>query len=157
MLQALGPTGFNLVSPYSQAVKVDPRPYQPHAGKWIVIPSLGVELHIREGDGSNNIPQWVALHYPHTASPGAAGNSYLYAHGLWQMFGPLLYGRVGDAVLIRDHDTGTGRTFHVLQVVGPVPYNSTRYIRTPSSRPMLTLQTCVDYDLKGDRFIVIAG
>src|SRR5579884_1029201 len=56
-------------------------------GMWIEIPALEIDLPVREGDGSDNIPHCVALHYPGTAEPGDAGNSYLYAHGLWGMFG----------------------------------------------------------------------
>lgn len=135
---------------------VSARPAQARQGTWIEIPSLKVALPIHEGDGSNNIPDWQAMHYPGTAAPGRAGNSYLYAHGLWGMFGGLVYAHAGDTVLLHDYDTGTTRTFHVVNVVGRVAYNDRAWLRYTYAVPTLTLQTCVDFNPEGDRFIVIA-
>ena len=126
-------------------------------GVWIEIPSLGVALPIIEGDGSNNIPDCKALHYPGTAPAGQPGNSYLYAHGLWGMFGELLYAHVGEAVLIHDYTTGTVQTLHISRLVGNVPWNDTSLIHVVSHTPLLTLQTCVGADLHSDRWVVQAA
>ena len=126
------------------------------SGAWIEIPALGVALPIIAGDGSNNIPDCKALHYPGTAPPGEPGNSYLYAHGLWGMFGELLYAKVGQAVIIHDYTTGTVQTLHISRLVGDVAWNDTSLIHQVSQTPLLTLQTCVGADLHSDRWVVQA-
>jgi LPXTG-site transpeptidase (sortase) family protein len=144
-------------SGYAAGRPVQQRPAQPRAGLWIEIPSLHISLPIREGDGrGDTAPQWEALHFPGTAKPGTPGNSYLYAHGLWGMFGALLYARRGDDVDVHDYGTAQVQRLHVSRVVGRIHWNDTSWIRYRSDRPTLTLQTCVDDDQHGDRFIVQA-
>jgi LPXTG-site transpeptidase (sortase) family protein len=126
----------------------------PRRGLWIEMPGLSIALPIQKGDGSNNIPQWKALVYPGTAWPGEAGNSYLYAHGYWEMFGPLLYAQPGDLAELHNYDTGVVRDLHVSRVVGRVAYNDSKWLALKTAVPTVTLQTCVDYNPKGDRYIV---
>ena len=126
----------------------------PRRGLWIEIPQLTVALPVARGDGSDRIPMWEALVYPGTAWPGTVGNSYLYAHGYWGMFGGLLYARLGDRAYLHDYDTGRVAEFRVSRVIGRVAYNDSRWMTAGASRPTLTLQTCVDYNPKGDRFLV---
>jgi len=134
-----------------------PRPTQPRTGLWIQIPALLVSLPIRDGDGGQNVPQWEALHYPGTPAPGAPGSSYLYAHGLWGMFGDLLYARTGDVVELHDYSTGRLQVLHVSRVVGRIRWNDVSWIHRRASRPTLVLQTCVDDNPYGDRFVVEAS
>jgi LPXTG-site transpeptidase (sortase) family protein len=151
------PTATPQASGYAASRPVQQRPAQPRAGLWIEIPSLRISLPIREGDGrGDTAPQWEALHFPGTAKPGTPGNSYLYAHGLWGMFGALLYARRGDEVDVHDYGTAQVQRLHVSRVVGRIHWNDTSWIRYRSDRPTLTLQTCVDDDQHGDRFIVQA-
>ena len=144
------------VSPYARTHAAPPRPDQPRSGLWIEIPSVGISLPVRPGDGSDHIPYWEALWYPGTAAPGAGGNSYLYAHGIWGMFGGLLFVRAGDHVYLRDYSGGSIEDFVVSKVVGDVAYDDVRWLKLTSATPLLTLQTCVGWDLKGDRFVVQA-
>lgn len=125
-------------------------------GLWIEIPDLKIALPIKEGNGSNNIPDWVALHYPGTAEPGYAGNSYLYAHGIWGMFGALLYAHDGEAVILHNYTTGATMNFHISRIVGRVKYNDVSWIYERSSGPLLTLQTCIGATFDTDRWIVQA-
>ena len=127
----------------------------PRTGVWIEMPALGIALPVLKGNGSvNNIPLWKAFVYPGTSWPGKPGNSYIYAHGQWGMFGNLLYARVGDTGYIHDYGTGKVQTFHVSRVVGQVAYNDARWLQYQAGRPTLTLQTCVDWTPKGKRFVV---
>ena len=126
-------------------------------GEWVEIPALDIALPVHEGDGSDHIPDWVALHYPGTAEPGEPGNSYLYAHGLWGMFGALLYAKVGEEVILDNYTTHAVQVMHITNVVGRVAYNNTSYIRLMSATPMLTLQTCIGADWDTDRWIVEAA
>jgi LPXTG-site transpeptidase (sortase) family protein len=121
---------------------------------WIEIPALSIALPVARGDGTDRIPEWKALVYPGTSWPGEPGNSYVYAHALWGMFGSLLYARVGDAAYVHDYDTGRVRTLRVTRVVGRIAYDDHRWMLFTTSRAVVTLQTCVDYDPKGDRFVV---
>ena len=144
------------VSSYAANRQVEVRPAQAHTGLWVQIPSLQIALPVREGDGGDRVPQWQALHYPGTVSPGTQGNSYVYAHGLWGMFGGLLFARAGDEVDLHDYGSGTTQVLHVSRVVGKVAWNDTRWIHATVAQPTLTLQTCVDDNVHGSRFIVQA-
>jgi len=149
-------TQLEAISPYAQTHKAPPRPRQPLRGLWIEIPNEGISLPVVNGDGSDHIPYWEALVYPGSAAPGAPGNSYVYAHGIWGMFGGLLFARTGDRVYLHNYSTGHVQTFVITKVVGRVKYNDTRWLRETSSTPLLTLQTCVGWDVKGDRYVVQA-
>ena len=155
----LQPPPAHIVSPYEQAHVASASgrgPAAPRRGLWIQIPALRVDLPIVEGNGSDTIPDWKALHYPGTAEPGNVGASYLYAHGLWGMFGGLLYAKDGEPVTLHDYTTGTVQTLHISRVVGDVSWDDISWLRLRSSAPLLTLQTCVGPDVHSDRWIVQA-
>ena len=146
------------ISPYDAAHTASvPQPVGVRTGLWIEISALHIALPIQEGDGSNHIPDWVALHYPGTAMPGDTGNSYLYAHGIRGMFGGLLKAKDGQAVVLHDYTTGEQRTFHVSRVVGRTKYNDVSWIYESSATPLLTLQTCIGADINTDRWVVQAA
>lgn len=126
------------------------------SGLWIEAPALNMALPLVQGDGSDQIPKWVALVYPGTAQPGSPGNSYIYAHGYWEMFGGLLYARVGDAVYLHDYSTGSVVTFRINRVIGRTNAADVSWIKWQSSSPVLTLQTCTGYSPTSDRYIVQA-
>ena len=127
----------------------------PRTGVWIEMPVLGIALPVSRGDGSvTNVPLWKALVYPGTSWPGKPGNSYIYAHAQWGMFANLLYSRVGDTAYIHDYGTGRIQTFHVSRVVGQIPYDDGTWLHYQASRPTLTLQTCMDWNTTGKRFVV---
>jgi LPXTG-site transpeptidase (sortase) family protein len=127
----------------------------PRTGLWIEMPVLGIALPLSKGDGSvSNIPLWKALVYPGTAWPGKPGNSYIYAHAQWGMFANLLYARMGDTAYIHDYGTGKIQTFHVSRVVGQIPYDDGTWLHYQASKPTLTLQTCMDWNTKGNRYVV---
>ena len=145
------------ISPYARSHQAPARPAQPRRGLWIQVPAVGIDLPVAEGDGSNNIPYWKTLIYPGSAYPGTAGNSYVYAHGIWGMFGGLLLTSPGEHVYLHDYTSGRVDDFVISRVVGKVAYNDMRWLEARSSTPLLTLQTCIGWDLKGDRFVVLAS
>ena len=146
-----GPVGARNGGPAPSPVPVP----VPRTGLWLEIPALGIALPLEKGDGSvSNIPLWKALVYPGTSWPGKPGNSYIYAHAQWGMFANLLYARVGDTGYVHDYATGRMQTFHVTRVVGEIPWNDGTWLHYQSSRPTLTLQTCKDWTLKGNRYVV---
>ena len=159
----VGQAALNQGSSYAQQVPNVPPPpaltQEPvkRKGLWIESPTLKMALPIVPGDGGSKIPQWMALQYPGTAAPGAPGNSYLYAHGLWGMFGNLLFARTGDEVDLHNYDTGKVQVLHIQKIVGKVRYNDGTWLRQTSATPLLTLQTCTEFDPKADRYIVQAA
>lgn len=145
------------ISAYAAAHSASSSPNAaPRTGLWIEVPSLSIALPIKPGDGSNNIPDWVALQYPGTAAPGNSGNSYLYAHGLRGMFGTLLFAKDGEAVILHNYTTGSLQTLHISRVVGRTRWDDASWISQFAPVPMLTLQTCVGADIHSDRWIVQA-
>ena len=40
------------------------------------------------------------------------------------------------------------------RVIGRVPYNDSKWLSLKTAVPTVTLQTCIDYNPKGDRYIV---
>lgn len=144
------------LSPYAQTHSAPPRPGQARRGTWIQVPAVGIDLPLEPGDGTDRIPDWEALVYPGTAWPGQPGNSYVYAHGLWGMFGGLLLADRGDHVFVRDYTSGRVQDFVITRIVGKVAYNDMSWVEATSATPQLTLQTCIGWDLRGDRWIVIA-
>ena len=60
----------------------------------------------------------------------------------------------GDTAYLHNYDIGAVREMHVSKVVGRVAYNDLQWLSDQASAPTLTLQTCVDYNPKGDRYIV---
>ena len=70
------------------------------------------------------------------------------------LFGGLLYAQRGDAAYLRNYDTGAVRQMQVSRVVGRVAWNDAQWMSLKTNVPTVTLQTCVDYNPKGDRYIV---
>jgi LPXTG-site transpeptidase (sortase) family protein len=141
-------------APAEAATPAEVKGAAPRSGLWIELPGLSIALPIEKGDGSDKIPQWKALVFPGTSWPGEPGNSYVYAHGYWEMFGPLLYAQPGDLAYLHNYDTGSVLNMRVSRVVGRVAYNDSRWLAIKTAAPTVTLQTCVDYNPKGDRYIV---
>lgn len=144
------------ISPYAQTHPAPPRPAQPRRGTWIQVPAVGIDLPLEPGDGSDRIPYWTALVYPGTAWPGRPGNSFVYAHGIWGMFGGLLLTNRGDHVYLHDYTSGRVQSFVITRIVGRVAYNDLAWLDATSGTPLLTLQTCIGWDFKGDRYVVLA-
>src|SRR5687767_1108195 len=74
-------------------------------GYRVKIARLAIDLPIAEGDIERDTvrqqtPDNFAFHFPGTAIPGDAGNTYIYAHARRGMFLSLWSARVGDEVLI---------------------------------------------------------
>ena len=154
----INPGALNALSAYAATHQASGTgPSGPRSGQWIEIPRVSIALPVKDGDGSNHIPDWVALHYPGTAAPGAAGNSYIYAHGLWGMFGALLFAKEGQEVDLHNYTTGDVQVFHITKVIGRVKWNDVSLIYQQSGSPLLTLQTCIGADFKTDRWVVEAA
>jgi LPXTG-site transpeptidase (sortase) family protein len=114
---------------------------------------LGIDLDLVEGDGVT-VPEGAAAHYPGTAWPGEASNTYLYAHAREGHFLELWQVRSGDLVEM-DMADGSVASYRVTEIHPVVEWDALEYL-APSSSERLTLQTCLTYDDTAPRFIVIA-
>jgi LPXTG-site transpeptidase (sortase) family protein len=123
-------------------------------GTWLEIPALDIALPVERSNLRTPIPFWKAFVFPGTSWPGQRGNSYVFAHGIYGMFGSLIWAHPGQAVYVHDYDTHSKLTFHVSRVVGKVAWNDYTWLLQQSDSPLITLQTCVDYNPQGDRWVV---
>lgn len=124
------------------------------APAYISIPNK-VSLPIVEAGMVNGT--WIvsptnANHVQQSANPGEPGNIIIYAHNLWNMFGPLQSVSVGDTISIRTKDN----TVHTYVVVTTqeVTTQNTLFLQ-PTHSETLTLYTCSGF-LDSKRFIVRA-
>ena len=141
---------------------VPPPPTQAGPFPRIVIPSVHINLDLREGDGSAPPDHvWVAWHYPGSANPGTVGNSYIYAHGHGTpensapgLFYPIHYMHNCDAVYVYTSST-TAYRYQTVNVNRNWPSRDTRPLN-PTGDDRVTLQTCNAYGDNDPKTIVVA-
>ena len=145
-------------SPDSTTLSPTPEPIPD--GYRIVMPRLGIDLPIAEGDVQRDVviqrtPENFAFHFPGTAIPGTLGNSYIYAHARRGMFLSLWSARVGDNVSITTPG-GVEIKFIVTEVHPRVPPADTSWLQ-PTDDERLTLQTSTGPNREDPRFVVVAA
>jgi LPXTG-site transpeptidase (sortase) family protein len=114
---------------------------------------LGIDLPLVEGDGVS-VPEGAAAHYPGTAWPGEGSNTYVYAHAREGHFLELWQVRTGDVVDV-DLADGSVAQYRVSRILPTVAWDAIEML-APTSTEILTLQTCLTYDVTAPRFVVIA-
>jgi LPXTG-site transpeptidase (sortase) family protein len=119
----------------------------------IRVERLGIDLPIVEGDGVS-VPERAAAHYPGTAWPGQGSNTYLYAHAREGQFLELWQVRTGDIVEMDLADGGVAR-YRVSRILPTVRWDELGML-APTDEEILTLQTCLTYEVTAPRFVVIA-
>jgi len=125
----------------------------PEQAQRVVIPSLGVDAPVVEGDDWEALKKGVG-HHIGSANPGVRGNCVVSAHNdiYGEIFRDLQEMKVGDEIFVH---TQTQRYRYVVE--------QTRIIRPdegsvmdPTSTPVLTLITCHPYGVDSHRLVVIA-
>lgn len=140
--------------PSSPPVLASPTPLaDSEVGLRILLPQLGINLPIVEGDGYN-APLYEAAHYPGTAWPGEDARTVLYAHARAGMFGPLFNAKVGDQVVIERPD-GTPLTYVINQYFPRWPITNTSILQ-PLNQPEIVLITCTTYNYDDPRIVAVA-
>lgn len=129
-------------------------------GYRIQIPSVGIDLPIREGDIDRDVtrletPESYAFHLPGTGIPGGGRNTYLYAHARRGMFLSLWNVTVGDEVWVRTPDGGSLR-YVITQIERRVPASDVSWA-SPDGPERLTLQTSTGPSPDDPRFVAIAN
>lgn len=145
-------------SPDSTTLSPTPEPIPD--GYRIVMPRLGIDLPIAEGDVQRDVviqrtPENFAFHFPGTAIPGTLGNSYIYAHARRGMFLSLWNARLGDNVSIT-RPGGDELKFVVTEVHPRVLPADTSWLQ-PTDDERLTLQTSTGPNRDDPRFVVVAA
>jgi hypothetical protein len=151
MIRADEPVGAGVPAPTPT-----PAPYVPLDGLRILIPALGINLKIVEGDGAE--PHYgFADHYPGMKWPGQGGRSFIYAHAQPGMFGPLLgngYASVGDEVDIQQPD-GSQLRYKIDRYTNKWPVTDTS-ILAPTNHEELILYTCTSWTYADPKIVAWA-
>lgn len=119
----------------------------------IVVPRLGIDLPIYEGDGVT-ADLGKAAHYPTTAWPESGTLIYLYSHAVDENFVALWDAEVGDVIELELED-GSTVTYEVSRILPEVAWNDLSVLE-PTGRELLRLQTCNSYEETAPRFLVEA-
>lgn len=121
----------------------------------IIVKDVNIDLPIFAATYTNNIFETTtkgASYLVNSAIPGEIGNTVIYAHNWWNLFGNLVHVKKGEKIVIVFTDKTT-KTFTV-QNTFTVPAKQVS-ILNPTAYAQLTLFTCTDF-LDADRFVVIA-
>ncbi len=107
--------------------------------------------------GTESVAGWTldrqsAFHVEQSAYPGEDGNSIVYGHNTWNIFGSLKLLKIDDLIEVTTLD-GTTKNYQIFDVV-IVPPNENGYL-FPTNREQLTIYTCTGF-LDKDRLIVRA-
>jgi LPXTG-site transpeptidase (sortase) family protein len=123
-----------------------------HDGMRIVLPELGIDLPVVEGDGYN-APLYKAVHYPGTSWPGDGGRTVMYAHARVGMFGPLFGARVGQRIRVTRPD-GVVWTYAITEYYPRWPVGDLRWLRA-GDHEQIVLITCTTYAYNDPRIIAV--
>jgi sortase (surface protein transpeptidase) len=154
---AIASTAAPVTSAVPSATR-DPRTPIP-AGYRVLIPRLGIDLAIAEGDLARDIdqqttPEGFAFHLPGTSIPGLGSNTYLYAHARTGMFLSLWNARPGDEVFISTPDLRALK--YVISELHPrVPPDDVSWVQATAAE-RLTLQTSTGPSPSDPRFVAVA-
>ena len=119
----------------------------------VIIPRLGINLPIYQGDGYT-AKIGMAAHYPTTGWPGSGSLTYLYSHARDGNFLALWKARPGDVVELSLVD-GSLAHYKVSRIVPDVRWNDLSWLQ-PTHAELLRLQTCNGSAETDPRFIVEA-
>ena len=157
-----GGGGYYQVGPPRACGAIAAPAYAPGPYPRIVVPRVGINVEIGEGDASTP-PEgvWKAWHLRDTPQPGTAGNAFIYAHAHGTprgsasgLFYPIHYLHVCDAIYVY---MGPGRVFRYQVSAVNLRWpsgNDSPLVNTPDER--ITLQTCNTWNRKDPKVIIVA-
>ena len=131
-------------------------------GARISVPRLGIDLPLAWGDIGRDMPrsgfegatpERIAFVFPGSALPGAAGNTFIYAHARAGMFINLWSALPGDLVLLSWPDASL--RYAISEVHPRVDASDASWL-DPRGSERLTLQTSTGPRASDPRFIAIA-
>ena len=130
-----------------------PPPPAPQIAVRIVIPRIGVDAPIVQGDSWEDLKNGVGQH-PGTAKPGETGNTVVSAHNdtYGKIFRYLHELEPGDRVSIHTADRSYDYVVVSTRIVSPTEVSITE----PTEEPTLTMVTCYPYLIDTHRVVVTA-
>ena len=125
----------------------------PEAPTRIVIPAIGVDALVVEGDSWEQLKLGVG-HHLNTANPGERGNMALSAHDdiYGEIFRHLDKLELGDEVIVYAGEQPYRYIVKAKQIVEPTEVS----VLAPTTKPVATLISCYPYMVDSHRIVVIA-
>lgn len=121
----------------------------------LVIPSLGLTVHINEGISDKDL-EYAVAHYPDSAPLGDLGNCVLAGHSsntTYQVFNNLEKVTIGSDIIIYD-SSGEEHTYKVIKRFKVKPDDISILDQSNKSKSIVTIYTCSDWGRT--RFVLIA-
>ncbi len=124
----------------------------PEAPTRIVIPAIGVDALVVEGDSWEQLKQGVG-HHLNTANPGERGNMVLSAHNdiYGEIFRHLDKLELGDEIIVYAGDLPYRYIVTAKQIVEPTDVS----VLAPTTKPVVTLISCYPYMVDTHRIVVV--
>ncbi len=141
--------------PLVNAYKPPPIPTPgPQSPRRIVIPAIGVDHPIVEGDTEEQLKKGVGRHIG-TANPGTAGNLVLTAHNdvYGEIFRHLDQLQVGDEIIVYTLGQQFIYVVQAQRIVGPTEVS----VLAPTRKPTITLISCYPYLVDKQRIVIIGA
>ncbi len=125
----------------------------PQAATRIVIPAIGVDALVVEGDDPESLKKGAG-HHIGSANPGERGNCFISAHNdiFGEIFRDLGELELEDEVIVYAGDQPYRYIVKAKRIVDPTDVN----VMYPTTEPVLTLMTCYPYLIDTHRLVVIA-
>jgi len=125
----------------------------PEAAVRIVIPAIGVDSPVVEGDDWEQLKKGVG-HHIGTANPGERGNCFLSGHNdiFGAVFRRLEELELGDEIIVYTQTRSYRYRVKAKRIVDPDDVS----VMYPTSTPVLTLMTCYPYLVDTHRLVVVA-
>lgn len=125
----------------------------PEAPTRIVVPAIGVDALVVEGDSWEQLKLGVG-HRLNTANPGERGNMVLSAHNdiYGEIFRDLDDLELGDEVIVYDGKQPYHYTVTAKKIVEPTEVS----VLAPTTQPVVTLISCYPYMVDTHRIVVVA-
>jgi len=124
----------------------------PGAPTRIVIPAIGVDAPVVEGDGWEELKRGVG-HHIGSANPGEKGNMVLSGHNdiFGEVFRDLEKLDLGDEIIVYSGDVPYKYVVKAKRIVDPTDIS----IMAPTGKPIVTLITCYPYMIDTHRLVIV--
>ncbi|MFP4395701.1 MAG: sortase [Anaerolineales bacterium] len=137
--------------------KITPLPAptaSPEQAQRIVIPAIGVDAPVVEGDDWETLKQGAG-HRIGTANPGERGNCVISAHNdiYGEIFRDLPDLKVGDEIFVHTETQVYRYVVEQSRIIEPTEVS----VMAPTSTPVLTLISCYPYGIDTHRIVVIGA
>ncbi len=125
----------------------------PRAASRIVIPAIGLDAPVVEGDDPESLKKGAG-HHSGSANPGERGNCFISAHNdvFGEIFRDLGELELEDEVILYAGEQPYHYFVKAKRIVDPTDVS----VMYPTTEPILTLMTCYPYLIDTHRLVVIA-